>query len=167
MSEQVVPAVVQDPLEFARGRKSLEGDIALPQLEQLQDMLASTDGTVHFKLTGFVNEGAAPGLRCEVQGLLKLRCQRCLEPMDYRLQTDSSLLLASDGQTQDEDDPETPDCIPIQRDLPVAALVEEEILLALPMAPHHADDVCSRRPAADTGKLHPFAALARLKSNKE
>jgi uncharacterized metal-binding protein YceD (DUF177 family) len=55
----------------------------------------------------------------------------------------------------------------VQRDMPVAALVEEEILLALPMAPHHAEDVCRGRPAADTGKLHPFAALARLKTHKE
>jgi uncharacterized protein len=163
MYEQVVP----DPLEFARGRKCLEGDIALSRLERLQDLLASTEGAVHFKLTGFVNEGAAPGLRCEVQGALKLLCQRCLEPMDYRLQVDSSLLLARDEQALDDDDPEAPDCIPIQRDLPVAALVEDEILLALPMAPHHAEDVCRGRPAADTGKLHPFAALARLKTNKE
>ncbi len=162
MSEQVVP----DPLEFARSQKSIEGDIALPRLEQLQDMLASTDGAVHFKVTGFVNESAAPGLRCEVQGTLKLLCQRCLGPMDYRLKIDSSLLLVKEDQALDIDDPETPDCIPIQRDLSVAALVEEEILLALPMAPHHADDVCSGRPAADTGKLHPFAALARLKTIK-
>lgn len=162
MSEQVVP----DPLEFARARKSLEGDIALNQLEQLHDLLASTDGTVHFKLTGYVNESAAPGLRCEVQGALKLLCQRCLEPMDFGLRIDSSLLLKDDEQALDEEDPEAPDSIPIQRDMSVKALVEEEILLALPMAPHHAEDVCRGRPAADTGKLHPFAALARLKTNK-
>jgi len=163
MYEQVVP----DPLEFARGRKCLEGDIVLTRLERLQDLLASNDGAVHFKLTGFVNEGAAPGLRCEVQGALKMLCQRCLEPMDYRLQIDSTLMLAKEAQALESDDPEAPDCIPIQRDMPVAALVEEEILLALPMAPHHAEDVCRGRPAADTGKLHPFAALARLKTNKE
>lgn len=163
MYEQVVP----DPLEFARGRKCLEGNIALSRLERLQDLLASTEGTVHFKLTGFVNEGAAPGLRCEVQGALKLLCQRCLEPMDYRLQLDSSLMLASDEPALEDEDPDTPDCIPNQRDMSVTALVEDEILLALPMAPHHAEDVCRGRPAADTGKLHPFAALARLKTNKD
>ena len=164
MSEQVVP----DPLEFARGRNCLEGDIALNRLGRLQDSLASVDGAVHFKLTGFVNEGAAPGLRCELNGTLKLLCQRCLEPMEYRLQVDSSMLLVSGEQVLlNEEDPEAPDCIPIQRDMRVGALVEDEILLALPMAPHHADDACKGRPAADTGKLLPFAALARLKTNKE
>ena len=164
MSEQVVP----DPLEFARGHKCLEGDIELIRLKRLQESLTSVDGAVHFKLTGFVNEGAAPGLRCEVSGNLKLLCQRCLEPMDYPLQIDSSMLLVSEAQALlDEGDPEAPDCMPIQRDMQVVALVEDEILLALPMAPHHAEEVCKGRPAADTGKLHPFAALARLKTHKE
>ena len=164
MSEQVVP----DPIEFARGRKSIEGEIALKRLEGLRDSLASNDGVVHFKLTGFVNEGAAPGLRCEVQGVLKVLCQRCLGPMDYRLQIDNSLLLVNHEPDESEEvDPDAPDTIKIQRDLLVDTLVEEEILLALPMAPHHAEDVCKGRPAAETGKLHPFAALAKLKTIKE
>ena len=164
MSEQVVP----DPVEFARGRKSIEGEIALIRLEGLRDSLASNDGAVHFKLTGFVNEGAAPGLRCEVQGVLKILCQRCLEPMDYRLQVDNSLMLVhAEPEESAEADPEAPDYIAIQRDLQVEALVEEEILLALPMAPHHAEGVCKGRPAAESGKLHPFAVLAGLKTIKE
>jgi uncharacterized protein len=167
MSEQVAPALIQDPLEFARGRKCLEGDIALVRLDRLHDLLAATDGAVHFKLTGFVNDSGAPGLRCEVQGTLKLSCQRCLEPMDHRLQIDTALLLTNDEQALEDDDPDTPECVPIQRDMSVSALVEDEILLALPMAPHHAEDVCRGRPAAEPGKLHPFAALARLKTNKE
>ena len=164
MYEQVVP----DPIEFARGRKSIEGEIALIRLEGLRDSLASNDGTVHFKLTGFVNEGAAPGLRCEVQGVLKVQCQRCLGPMDYRLQIDNSLLLVDhEPEASEEVDPEAPDTIKIQRDLLVDTLVEEEILLALPMAPHHAEGVCKGPTAAETGKLHPFAALAKLKTIKE
>lgn len=164
MSEQVVP----DPIEFARSRKCIEGEIALNRLQRLQESLASTDGKLHFKLSGFVNESAAPGLRCEVQGVLKVLCQRCLEPMDYRLQIDNVLLLVDHGpDAMLEGDPEAPDTIDIQRDLLVDTLLEEEILLALPMAPHHAEDVCKGRPAAETGKLHPFAALAKLKLIKE
>lgn len=163
MSEQLVT----DPLEFARGRRCIEGDIALSRCVRLQDRLASLEGAIHFKLSGFLNESGDPGLRCEVQSRLKVLCQRCLEPMDYSLQLDSSLLLTNDEHLFDVDDPEAPDRIPIQRDLPVAALVEDEILLALPMAPHHAENVCKGPPAADTGKLHPFAVLARLKTHQE
>ena len=168
MSEQVVPAVVQDPSEFAAGRKSLVGEIALERLPRLLGSLASADGAVHFKLTGFISDGGVPGLRCAVQGDLKLPCQRCLEPMDYHLQIDSTLLLVQhEPEDLAESDPEAPDYLVIQRDLQVDALVEEEILLALPMALHHAEAVCKGRPATETGKLHPFAALARLKTIKE
>ena len=165
MSEQAV----NDPIEFARGRKNLAGNIALARLKRVNDHLASADGGVRFTLTGYLNENGDPGLRCQVHGTLQLVCQRCLEPMNFALEIDSSLLLVNDTHALAEDnDPETPDRIPVQRDMPVAALVEEEILLTLPMAPHHPEDACKTRQAqSETGKLHPFAALARLKTDKE
>ena len=164
MSEQVVP----DPIEFARGRQSVEGEIALIRFERLRESLASNVGAVRFKLTGFVDEGASPGLRCEVQGILKVQCQRCLESMDYHLEIDNSLLLMQyEPEESMETDPDAPDSIMVQRDLQVEALVEEEMLLALPMAPHHAENVCKGSPSAETGKLHPFAVLASLKAIKE
>jgi len=163
MSEQVVA----DPLEFARGWKSLDGDIAVAQLGRVKEYLVSAAGEVHFQLTGYLNENGEPGLRCQVQGALKLVCQRCLEAMDYTLETDASLLLESgDVHTLAEDDPETPDRIPAQRNMPVVELVEEEILLALPMAPYHPEGACKGQGQSEIGKLHPFAALARLKIDK-
>ena len=163
MSEQVVT----DPLEFARGYKSLDGKIAVAHLGRVKEGLASAAGEVHFKLTGFLNENKEPGLRCQVQAALKLLCQRCLEPMDYALDIDSSLLLAKDDQVSVDDDPDAPDRIPVQRNLSIAELVEEEILLALPMAPYHPEAACKGQAHSELGTLHPFAALARLKTDKE
>ncbi len=163
MSEQVVA----DPLEFARGWKNLHGDIAIAHLGRAREYLASTVGEVHFQLAGYLNENGEPGLHCQVQGTLKLVCQRCLEAMDYALEIDVSLLLASgDLHALAEDDPEAPDRIPMQCDMPVAELVEEEILLTLPMAPHHPEGACKSQEQGEIGKLHPFAALARLKIDK-
>ena len=163
MSEQVIA----DPVEFARGRKSLEGDIALHSLPRLQDCLAAIEGTVHFKVSGFVNELGAPGLRCEVQGKVKLRCQRCLEPMDYPLDLESMLVLDdTEPSLEDYENPDAPETIPIEANMSVAALVEDEILLGLPMAPHHAEKACKEPPTTETGKPHPFAVLERLKTVK-
>jgi uncharacterized protein len=163
MSEQVVA----DPLEFARGYKSLDGKIAVAHLDRVKESLASAAGEVSFKLTGFLNENNEPGLRCQVQATLKLVCQRCLEPMDYALEIDSSLLLSKDAQVLAEEDPDTPDRIPAQRNLSIAELVEEEILLALPMAPYHPEAACKGQTHSELGTLHPFAALARLKTDIE
>ena len=164
MSEQVV----SDPLKFARGRQSLEGNLTVASMVRLKDGLASDVGKVEYRLIGFLNEVGAPCLRCQVSGTLKMICQRCLEPMNYALNVDSVLLLTTDANLLQNDDPEAPDVIMAQQDLPVADLVEEEILLVLPMAPLHAAGECNAVSAlSETGKLHPFAALARLKSDKE
>jgi len=164
MSEQVV----SDPLKFARGRQSLEGNLSVASMRRLHDSLASDAGTVEFRLTGYLNEEGAPCLRCQVSGVLKMICQRCLEPMNYALNVDSVLLLTTDAQLLQNDDPEAPDVILAQQDLPVADLVEEEILLVLPMAPLHSAGECKAVSVlSETGKLHPFAVLARLKSDKE
>lgn len=164
MSEQVV----SDPLKFARGRQSLAGDLLIASMLRLKDGLASDAGVVAYRLTGALDENSAPSLRCQVSGVLQMICQRCLEPMDYALHVDSALLLTTDPQQLQDDDPDAPDRILAQQDLPVAALVEEEILLVLPMAPLHPIGECKARSAVnETGKPHPFAALARLKSVKE
>ena len=164
MSEQVV----SDPVKFARGRQSLEGNLSVASMSRLHDSLASDAGKVEFRLTGYLNEEGAPCMRCQVSGALKMICQRCLEPMSYALKVDSVLLLTTDETLLQNDDPEAPDVIMAQQDLPVADLVEEEILLVLPMAPLHAAGECKAVSAlSETGKLHPFAALARLKSDKE
>lgn len=165
MSEQVVT----DPLKFARGRQSLEGNLPVASMVRLKDGLASDAGKVDYRLTGYLNENDEPCLRCQVSGTLQMICQRCLEPMNYALHVDSVLLLTTDLQLLQDDDPEAPDWILAQQDLPVADLVEEEVLLVLPMAPLHPEGECKKASSvlSETGKLHPFAALARLKSDKE
>ena len=133
MSEQVV----SDPLKFARGRQSLEGNLSVASMLRLKDFLASEAGKIEYRLTGYLNEEGEPSLRCQVSGTLQMICQRCLEPMNYALKVDTVLLLTNDAQLLQDDDPEAPDRILAQQDLPVADLVEEEILLVLPMAPLH------------------------------
>ena len=59
-----------------------------------------------------------------------------------------------------EDD--TRDFLPVERELDVVEVVEDEILLALPVAPRH--EKCGLPGAADAGeRINPFAKLAGLK----
>jgi uncharacterized protein len=52
--------------------------------------------------------------------------------------------------------------LPVERELDVAELVEDEILLALPVAPRH--EKCGLPGVADAGeRINPFAALSGLK----
>ena len=103
-------------------------------------------------------------LRLEVGGIIPLACQRCLEAIHFQLDVDSLLeLIPADAElSQEELEDDTRDFLPVAGELDVAELVEDEVLLALPVAPRH--ERCGLPGAADAGeRINPFAALHGLK----
>jgi uncharacterized protein len=95
-------------------------------------------------------------------------CQRCLQPVALDLAVDRWLRFVPDEETaaaQDADSEE--DLLVLSRAFDLRALVEDELLLELPLVPKHelcpdplpaAVEVSGEAPAA-----HPFAGLAALK----
>ncbi len=103
-------------------------------------------------------------LHLQATGVLPLSCQRCLEAIRFDLDIDSRLeLVPEDSElSQDELEDDTRDFLPVAGALEVAELVEDEVLLALPVAPRH--ERCGLPGAAGVGeRIAPFAALAGLK----
>ena len=160
MSQQIVI----DSLSFAREGKALQGELPVSGLERLHDVLAEIAGSVVFRLNGRIGRQDKPQLLLEVSGRVPVICQRCLGRLDYPLSIDSVLELIADEAdlSQDELEDDTRDFLPVVRELDVVELVEDEILLALPVAPRH--ERCGLPGAADAGEReNPFAALAGLK----
>jgi uncharacterized protein len=169
MSEQVTV----DSLEFARSGKQLRGSFGIAELDRLHDRLSSTDGAVEYELTGYTDENGKPCLHCRVRGALNLICQRCLQPMEWMVDLDSNLVLATSESelAEAEDDPEAPDRLLAQKDMKVQDLVEDEILLGLPLAPRHPEGQCRPSNASEALReggeaANPFAELAQLKPGK-
>ncbi len=108
-----------------------------------------------------------PSLRVKAQGMLALRCQRCLEPLAFEVRADELLVLAG---TQAEIDAEPADVNAADRvvgtkEMAVRDLVEDELILALPYAPRHPG--CSAGAAGQAAeKTLPFAGLRGLMSGK-
>jgi len=131
------------------------------------DVLHSGTGTLAYTVSGGVNPSGKPVLHCRVKGTLQLQCQRCLEGMEYVLDTQSDLVLARDEAELlqlDEQEDEAADAILADTKLNVLALVEDEVLLDLPLAPRHPAGTCQVK-ASDYGSQEssPFAVLAKLK----
>lgn len=152
-----------DSLEFARTAQELRGEIAVQQLKRLAESLFDTAGTLKYSLVGGYDVEQRPKLHLEVDGELNLRCQRCLGSLAYRLAVVAELLVLTAISAGKADDIEDLDGVPASAHTDVAALVEDEVLLALPMSPRHAEGLCNI--AGDgTGKpASPFAVLAQLK----
>ena len=160
MSQQIVI----DSLSFAREGKALQGELPLSGLERLHDVMAEIAGNVVFRLVGRMSRQNKPQLVLEVSGHVPVICQRCLGRLDYPLSIDSVLELIADEAdlSQDELEDDTRDFLVAQKELDVVALVEDEIILALPSAPRHDD--CALPDSNSRGtKVSPFAALEALK----
>ena len=65
-----------------------------------------------------------------------------------------------------DDEDESTDVIPAVPRLDLRVLLEDEVMLGLPLAPRHTPGACAPQaeaPQAETEAPSPFAALARLR----
>jgi uncharacterized protein len=156
--------LVIDARRFSRESRRMEGVLDLRELSRLHDVLVAASGQINYSLSGVRGERGQPRLRLEVSGVLPLICQRCLGAVEEKLAIDSLLELVSEDAepTQEELENDALDFLPVAATLDVKALVEDEILLALPVAPCHG--ICDLpSPAGGDKRVSPFALLAGLK----
>lgn len=157
---------------------TLEGAWPLSALSRLmQDAGPAGDGQVHWSVRG--ERRTPPGGRPEpwlhltAEATVRLDCQRCLQPVDETLAVARSFRFVADEATAEREDEQAEEdvlALPPRGRLDLQPLVEDELILALPIVPRHAE--CPAPPplqAADPGaaeeapKVNPFAALAALK----
>jgi uncharacterized protein len=116
-------------------------------------------------------------LHVTAQTHLPQTCQRCLGEVSTLLEVERSYRFVADEATAEaQDDACEEDLLAISREFNLLALIEDELLMALPQVPLH--DVCPVQPkmgavdddfefGADAdgvaGKPNPFAVLASLK----
>ncbi len=149
-----------DGLQFARGNETLNGTLDATQLPRLAAMQCATRG-LSYALRGKTDAEGRCWLQVLANGTLALECQRCLGPLTFPLALRSELLLAEserDIETADDDI----DRVLAGRAMDVCQLIEDEVLLALPMAPRH-EQCGGKRDGAQAGRSSPFAELAKLK----
>lgn len=165
-TDRSIGQAVVDSLEFARDGKVLAGSVAIADLSRLADVLANDAGSLQCELRGGRDGEGKSFLDLRIVGSLNLRCQRCLSSLAFALDIDSRLMLVAPGETWPDEElaDDGPDAIEASRELAVLPLIEDEVLLALPVAPRHED--CRPPMAVDTEhRPSPFAALAKLKDH--
>ncbi|NDY91619.1 YceD family protein [Ideonella livida] len=175
-----------DVAALAQRGEQLAGEWPLASLERLAEAAVrespAFDGAqVRWRLTGEarpVKGGAAEiWMYLHAQVELPLCCQRCLGPVQTVLEVERPLRFVADESRAAALDAELEeDVLELVRDLDALELVEDELLLELPLVPAHEDDCPDPlpRPVDDLDEVsepaqepaeHPFAALARLKKS--
>ena len=167
-----------DVAAFAALGGELSGELAAAALPRLASAtLPPEDGSpradVQWRATGerlpLAGAGVQPSLFVDAATDVSVECQRCLRPMRLALRAERRIFFVEGEDAAEALDAETEDdVLALTTALEVPALLEDELLLALPIVPRH--DVCPeplprsfRDDDAAEPAEHPFAALAALK----
>jgi uncharacterized protein len=163
------PDQLFDALRLAPESAVVERSYPLVRFMRLADRLATTEGEARARLT-FQDVGGVPTGVLQLRAEVVLDCQRCLGQVRRNLESTSQLAFV---QSEDAPVPEDHEVIagdPERIDL--ATLVEDELLLSLPLVvTHRADEDCKAAIPGIAGEgkeprgpetRRPFAGLKDL-----
>lgn len=163
---------------FAKAGGSLAGSEQLARFERLLDEAAGAgaQNPVRFAAQGVTRLNGATSeqiwLTLSADVALPQTCQRCLGPVDMPVHFEREFrFVVSEEVAAVEDEASEEDVLVLSRDFNLLELVEDELLMALPVVPKH--DVCPgavKLQVADPDfaedeqeKPNPFAVLEQLK----
>ena len=166
VSHGSLPAHI-DPMQLAEQGAQLAGVLPLKGMSRLLPACVDDVGEIQIDLQFGRDEGGnVHELRGKIGATVHVACQRCLEPMDLTLETDTRLLLLRAGERADALAPEA-EALTVAGPVSLQALVEDELLLVMPMTPMHPLQACPARERVATPasprRGTPLAALGRLK----
>ena len=170
-----------DVAAFARAKASLSGRDMLSIYKRLaQEVIApAPDIMVNWSAQGEQRSAAdgvaRPALHLQAHAVVPLHCQRCLGEVRVSVAVDCHIVVAPDEESAAAlDDASEDDVLALTAELDLRELLEDELLLALPLVPRH--EVCPDAvalsaqdtdfDAAGDERPHPFAGLAALKAGK-
>jgi len=170
-----------DPRTLARTAGVVAGTLSQVELPRLSESIEATVPALDVSWSARGEErqplGGEPQvwLHLQAQTQVSLVCQRCLKTLPQTLDVARSFLFVADEDKALKLDEELEDDVLMlpsaSAGLDLQALLEDELILALPIVPRH--DVCpdplpqltdeDEPEADDLAAAHPFAALAALK----
>jgi uncharacterized protein len=167
-----------DVVSFARDGIRLKGEGVLADWPRLIEEQLDADlpaGPVVWSLQGRLlsSSGGSDliGMDLKASVALPMQCQRCLMPVLETVEAERSFRFVTDEATAAAlDDEVEEDILVINRDFDALALVEDELILSLPLVPLHKTcpeamtmSVADPEFEAAAERPNPFGVLAGLK----
>ena len=159
-----------NPLLLAKNSEQIKGSLSLDSLARLEDILLDNRGQVQYSLSFDFDASGICLIKSDIDTAVLLQCQRCLKSVIIEIQKNSVLGVYKDSDEfkKLEDNYE-----PFQLDeefILVEKLIEDELLLAIPLVPLHSNKKCIGEDVLKAfnvnNKMNSFSALAKLKDSK-
>ena len=158
--------------------------VAITPLEKFERLAAElrepeSDSTVSWQADAEMRSGSGSEediwLHLQANTSVTLTCQRCMAAMQAPLDVDQWYrFVATEQIAMAEDDESEEDLLVMEPQFDLTAVLEDELLMALPLVPMH--EQCPVAPKLSAGademsepeeaKPNPFAVLAQLKDAK-
>ncbi len=155
-----------EPARLADQAESLEGTLGIDTMPRLLALVCNRQASIVFRLSFGRNEAGVIVIDGGFSTDIVLRCQRCLEPLPVHLEKTIRIGWVANRQ---EADALPADLEPLQIEdgrITPGDLIEEEVLLGLPISPVHDPAECSATEVLQEmkeTKESPFAVLKELK----
>ena len=174
MQDQHLPALIA-PFKLARQGQSLNGVVSVAGLERLATVLSDSNGRIEVSLQFGKDLQGINFVRGHLSAEVNMICQRCMKPMPVHAEADVSLgIVSSDERAALL--PESFEALIVEEEpIALASIIEDELILALPIVALHEDQACEPvlvklQAEAEANeieqaeqKVSPFAALSGLK----
>jgi uncharacterized protein len=174
MSKSAIPSYVDTRKVFLQEGK-LVGAIEFSRMKRFEECLLENEGNVQVELEFSTNKSKQRVIIGKLVASALVACQRCLEAVQIELEDSFTLALVRQESDIAKLEESLDPWICEDHKLDVAALIEEQLLLCLPIVSTHDDKNCLTNlgyneqrvealngAAADSSK-NPFAILKTLK----
>lgn len=128
-----------DLMVMAEREGVLEGDIALADLSRLKGLLNASEGSARARITLRRGHDELLLMDVECEAALELTCQRCLEPVIYKVNEKTEFAVAETEESLGIL-PRGTELIALDGDrFQPASVIEDELIVSLPLVPRHGD----------------------------
>ena len=166
--------VFVDPYKMAKRHETMQDTIAVASFGRVTKLLANDTGTIKYHLSFGVDSEGVSYIDGKLNGFLTFCCQRCLQAFTYELNCDFAVSpVVNDSEAKLL--PSSYEAVLMQDGkLDVIELLEDELILALPLVAMHAEDAPECKKSIDVSveekgeQTHqPFSVLSTLKLNNK
>lgn len=167
MAKVMLPKEI-DPIQLAESRKKIKGELPLEEMERLKELICQNSGKALIDLSFGRDLLGYLYIQGSINAAFKVICQRCNAPMQMNL----DIAVKVSPVLSDEEAEKLPkgyDPLLLTGDtISLITMVEEEILLGIPIVPKHSLKECKVKSSElqefeeEEEKPNPFRDLKKL-----
>jgi len=158
------------PAKLAASGGYLTGQLGLVDMQRISDLILNREGNVSYTLTFSKDDRGTIIIAGNLAVSLVVLCQRCLGEMELLIDNQIKVGIVSNQEEMKNLPDFLEPFMAEERDISLLKLIEDELILGLPLSPLHSPEKCPAMQVAEgyyPEKTNPFTVLKELKTGNQ